>query len=163
MASPDLSPRLVLDLSDTPDIAQTVAVTCAMIGVPFRLSGLSTLRIKETDRIAALASELDKVGVALDFPTEDSIAWTGRRHPVVELPQFDTWGDHRMAMSFAPASVFIPGIVIRDAEVVGKSYPDFWRHLASVGFRIIDASVSAEEIEKSGLEAYDLFNNEIDK
>lgn len=163
MASPDLSPRLVLDLSDTPDIAQTVAVTCAMIGVPFHLSGLSTLKIKETDRIAALASELDKVGVTLDFPTDDSIAWTGRRHPVMKLPQFDTWGDHRMAMSLAPASVFIPGIVVRDAEVVGKSYPDYWRHLASVGFRIIDASVSAEEIEESGLEAYDLFNTERDK
>lgn len=137
-ASPEVAPRLNMDMSATPDLAQTVAVTCAMIGIPFRLCGLGNLRIKETDRIKALAAELRKIGVEAETGA-DYIAWGGRRMPIIEMPEFDTWGDHRMAMSLAPVAAYVPGIVIRDAEVVEKSYPDFWNDLRATGFTVVDA------------------------
>ena len=145
MANPDQAPRVVLDMTDTPDVAQTVAVTCAMLGIPFELSGLASLHIKETDRIAALAKELLKVGVMLDTQRNDAISWDGRRRPVAEMPEFDTYADHRMAMAFAPVALHIPGICIRDAEVVSKSYPDFWKDLAHAGFIIADADAENAE------------------
>lgn len=145
MANPDQAPRVVLDMTDTPDVAQTVAVTCAMLGIPFELSGLASLHIKETDRIAALAKELLKVGVMLDTQRNDGISWDGRRRPVAEMPEFDTYADHRMAMAFAPVALYIPGICIRDAEVVSKSYPDFWKDLAHAGFIIADADAENAE------------------
>ncbi|MDE6825347.1 MAG: hypothetical protein K2J18_01135, partial [Paramuribaculum sp.] len=145
MANPDQAPRVVLDMTDTPDVAQTVAVTCAMLGIPFELSGLASLHIKETDRIAALAKELLKVGVMLDTQRNDAISWDGRRRPVAEMPEFDTYADHRMAMAFAPVALYIPGICIRDAEVVSKSYPDFWKDLAHAGFIIADADAENAE------------------
>lgn len=144
MGSPDLSPRLILDMSHCPDIAQTVAVTCAMIGVPFKLTGLASLRIKETDRISALANELRKVGV-VTVTSDSTIEWDGRRMPVLSLPEFDTYGDHRMALAFAPVAVYIPGVVIRDAEVVDKSYPEYWAHLESAGFVITDGDAPLED------------------
>lgn len=153
VASPDCTPRLTRDMSDTPDLVQAVAVTCAMLGIPFSLSGLNSLRIKETDRIEALSRELAKVGVAVEAETftapmatepDTVMTWNGQRRPIFELPQFDTYNDHRMAMAFAPCAVYIPGIVIKDSEVVTKSYPDFWQDLANAGFKIIDA---AEPIE----------------
>lgn len=143
-ASPELMARISMDMSSNPDLAQTMAVTCAMIGIPFSLTGLSTLRIKETDRLAALGAELQKVGVNTEITT-DSIAWDGRRMPIVVMPEFDTYGDHRMAMAFAPVSVYIPGIVVRDVEVVEKSYPDFWHHLAEAGFTLAEVDPSAPE------------------
>lgn len=135
-ASPDLSPRFNADLSSTPDVAQTFAVTCAMLGVPFRLSGLKSLRIKETDRIAALGKELRKVGVVLETEGDEAISWDGIRHPVMEIPAFDTYDDHRMALAFAPVAVFVPGIVINNAEVVTKSYPGYWEDLRAAGFTV---------------------------
>ena len=138
VASPELSPRLYHDFSDTPDIVQTVAVTCAMLGVPFQFTGLSTLRIKETDRMEALRRELAKVGVAIEC-TADTMTWNGRRLPITSMPEFDTYGDHRMAMSLAPVSIYIPGIVVRDIEVVEKSYPGFWMNLQAAGFTLTDA------------------------
>ena len=143
-ASPDLSPRFYADLSSTPDVAQTFAVTCAMLGVPFRLSGLRSLRIKETDRIDALYRELLKVGVVLETEGDEAISWDGVRRPVSEIPAFDTYSDHRMALSLAPVAVFIPGIIINDAEVVTKSYPGYWDDLRKAGFNIEDCSESTE-------------------
>lgn len=143
MASPECCPRLNIDMSDTPDLAQTVVVTCALMGIPFYVSGLSTLKIKETDRLEALGSELRKIGVEA-LVSSDSIAWDGRRMPIMEMPEFDTYGDHRMAMAFAPVSVYVPGIVIRNAEVVEKSYPHYWEHLAAAGFTISDADIPVE-------------------
>lgn len=145
MANPDQAPRVAIDMSDTPDVAQTVAVTCAMLGIPFELTGLASLHIKETDRIAALAKELLKVGVMLDTQRDDAISWDGRRRPITEMPEFDTYADHRMAMAFAPVALYIPGICIRDAEVVSKSYPDFWKDLAHAGFIIADADAENAE------------------
>lgn len=139
MGNPDQAPRITLDMTDTPDLAQTVAVTCAMLGIPFELTGLASLHIKETDRIEALANELLKVGVILDTERNDAISWDGRRRPITEMPVFDTYKDHRMAMAFAPVSLYIPGICIRDVEVVSKSYPDFWNDLRGAGFQIAEA------------------------
>lgn len=142
--SPDVSPRMVADMSSTPDLTPALAVTCALIGVPFRLTGLQSLRIKETDRIAAIAAELRKIGVITEITGDHTMQWDGRRHPLLAMPEFDTYGDHRMAMAFAPAAIYIPGIVIRGAECVAKSYPGFWDHLAEAGFRIADADEAPE-------------------
>ncbi len=136
---PDQAPRLSLDMTDTPDLVPTVAVTCCMLNIPFRLSGLQTLRIKETDRLEALRTELLKLSAVTEIERGDPLVWEGARCPVHELPSIDTYGDHRMAMAFAPAAVFIPGIEIKDAKVVTKSYPGFWKDMASAGFHIVDS------------------------
>lgn len=127
--------RVDEDLSDTPDIAQTLAVWLCLLGVPYRLTGLHTLRIKETDRIAALQCELLKLGYAVEAG-DDFVAWDGNAAPVAAAPRIATYHDHRMAMAFAPAAVKFPGLVIEDAGVVSKSYPQFWQHLAQCGFGV---------------------------
>jgi len=139
-ANPDLFSRLDLDMSDTPDLVQTIVVVAVTLGIPFRLTGVASLRIKETDRLAALAAEMDKLGVKLEIDGDRSIAWDGRRHPIFEVPTFDTYGDHRMAMSLVPVAIFLPGIVIRDYEVTGKSYPGFWDDIRNAGFTLLDAA-----------------------
>jgi len=127
---------LDLNFLDCPDIAQTLAVLCAGRGVPARLSGLATLAIKETDRIAALQCELNKVGVQMKPTGTDAYQLSGRadlsKHPV-----FATYGDHRMAMAFAPLALLGP-IGIEHPEVVEKSYPDFWERLRALGFACAD-------------------------
>lgn len=133
--SPDLYPRLNIDLSDQPDLAQTIVVTSCMLGIPFHITGLSTLKIKETDRLEALRTELLKLGVKLTIERESELIWDGSRRPVYEFPVIDTYEDHRMAMAFAPVSLFVPGIVINNIEVVSKSYPDYWQHLQEAGFK----------------------------
>lgn len=133
--SPDLVPRLNIDLSDQPDLAQTIVVTSCMLGVPFHITGLSTLKIKETDRLEALRAEMLKLGVVLTIERDSELIWDGTRRPIYEFPVIDTYEDHRMAMAFAPVSIFIPGIVINNIEVVSKSYPDYWRHLQDAGFK----------------------------
>lgn len=133
--SPDLVPRLNLDLSDQPDLAQTIVVTSCMLGVPFHITGLSTLKIKETDRLEALRTEMLKLGMVLTIERDSELIWDGTRRPIYEFPVIDTYEDHRMAMAFAPVSIFIPGIVINNIEVVSKSYPDYWQHLQDAGFK----------------------------
>lgn len=145
-ASPDFSPRLTTDLSDNPDLTPAIAVTCALIGIPFRLTGLDTLRIKECDRFEAISRELAKLGVVVDEPAPGVMEWLGRRNPLQALPEFDTYGDHRMAMAFAPVAIYIPGIKIRDVEVVSKSYPGFWSDLQSAGFNLVDGDASPEQL-----------------
>lgn len=134
--SPDLVPRLNLDLSDQPDLAQTIVVTSCMLGIPFHITGLSTLKIKETDRLEALRAEMLKLGIVLTIERDSELIWDGTRRPIYEFPVIDTYEDHRMAMAFAPVSIFIPGIVINNIEVVSKSYPDYWQHLQDAGFKI---------------------------
>lgn len=148
LASPDLSPRLNLDLADYPDMAPAVAVTCALTGIPFILSGLGSLVLKECDRLEALRLELDKIGVECAVSADGVLSWDGRRVPMRGLPEFDTYGDHRMAMAFAPVAFYIPGIKIRDVEVVSKSYPEFWEHLQQAGFTLVDGNVSYEDLFK---------------
>ena len=133
--SPDLVPRLNIDLSDQPDLAQTIVVTSCMLGIPFHITGLSTLKIKETDRLEALRTEMLKLGMVLTIERDSELIWDGSRRPIYEFPVIDTYEDHRMAMAFAPVSIFIPGIVINNIEVVSKSYPDYWRHLQDAGFK----------------------------
>lgn len=146
--SPDPSPRLVADFATTPDLVQTAVVTCVMLGLPFRICGVESLRIKETDRIAALQQEMLKLGVVVKADEPGVMEWDGSRRPITELPCFDTYSDHRMAMALAPVACYIPGIVIRDAEVVSKSYPDFFDRLGDAGFLVVDAAMPAEEVEK---------------
>lgn len=143
-ATPEQFSRLDLDLSEQPDLAQAIVVTCAMLGIPFHITGLSTLRIKETDRLAALAAELLKFGIVIEVERDSELIWDGRRLPIRELPVIDTYSDHRMAMAFAPASIFLPDIIIRDVEVVSKSYPDFWAHLAEAGFTLTPVELSEQ-------------------
>ncbi|MDE5896148.1 MAG: 3-phosphoshikimate 1-carboxyvinyltransferase [Muribaculum intestinale] len=142
MADPDLTPRFEADFSAVPDIAQTVAVSCCLLGIPFHITGLKTLKIKETDRLEALRRELMKISFVVDID-DSSIAWEGARCPVDgnSPVAIDTYDDHRMAMSFAPVAWYVPGLIIRNAEVVTKSYPDYWNHLRSAGFVIEEISV----------------------
>lgn len=124
------------DLSGTPDIAQTLVVMLCLMGRPFRITGLRTLRIKETDRLEALRVELRKLGYIVKVEGDDAISW----HFETTAPDAEihiaTYHDHRMAMAFAPAAIRFPGMIIDDAQVVSKSYPEFWQHLAEAGFKI---------------------------
>lgn len=136
--SPEMHARLNINLSENPDLAQPLAVTACLLGVPFRFAGLSTLRDKETDRLAALVNELSKLSFDLEID-DDALVWEGYRRPVdADIITIDTYSDHRMAMSFAPVAIYAPGIIVRDVEVVSKSYPDYWNHLVEAGFNLID-------------------------
>lgn len=122
-----------LDLNDTPDLAQTVAVTCFGLGCGCTLVGMHTLRIKETDRLEALKSELEKLGAEVSI-TADSLTLLPSAG-ISKGIKIKTYGDHRMAMAFAPLAVKAP-ILIEEAEVVRKSYPAFWDDLRSIGFNL---------------------------
>ena len=148
-ATPDIFSYLDADLTDMPDSAPALAVTAALAGLPFRLSGVGVLRTKESDRLEAIATELAKIGVLTETENYDTVlVWDGRRRPIVALPEFDTYGDHRMAMALAPVSIFIPGIVVKDVEVVGKSYPGYWEALEAAGFRLVDPALPLEQPEE---------------
>ena len=128
---------MVYDFVDQPDLAQTFAVVCALMGIPFRFSGLHSLRIKETDRIAALQTELAKLGYVLHDYEDSVLEWEGERRTVDPSPLIATYEDHRMAMSFALAALTRDdGIRIADPAVVSKSYPHFWDDLRAAGFTI---------------------------
>ena len=126
--------HITLDFIKAPDIAQTIAVTCYGLGVSCDLTGLHTLKIKETDRLVALQNELSKLGASIRI-TEDSLHLDTRKGDIVADVAIDTYHDHRMAMAFAPLGLRVP-IVINDAEVVTKSYPSFWNDLELLGFFI---------------------------
>lgn len=128
-------PRLDYDFSSVPDLAQPVVVTCALRGIPFRFTGLATLRIKETDRIEALKRELRKLGYVLRDENGDTLVWDGTRcEPTLE--PIDTYDDHRMAMAFAPAAIVFPGLRINEPQVVTKSYPQYWEDMQKAGFEV---------------------------
>lgn len=132
--SPFKKPRkLVLDLSNSPDLAQTIAVTCLGLGIKCELTGLHTLRIKETDRLQALKDEMEKLGGHVEI-TVDSLHLI----PSEELKsgiKIETYNDHRMALAFAPLAIKVP-LEIADAEVVSKSFPGFWEDLKNLGFSV---------------------------
>lgn len=145
------------DFINCPDIAQTIAVTCFGLGVKARLTGLKTLKVKETDRIVALKTELEKFGATVDI-TENSIEIRESRFEIqdarfkiqdarfktqdarseMQVPEYriETYNDHRMAMSFAPLALIYNTLSIQNPEVVTKSYPTFWDDLKSVGFSV---------------------------
>ena len=149
------------DLSQYPDMAQTLAVTLALKGIPFRLRGLESLRIKETDRLAALVNEMDKLGFDLKIQGNDLLWRQKWVHPCQQTLRIDTYQDHRMAMAFAPVAACLGDsgranssdinaspylreqttiidnqLIINNPDVISKSYPDFWQHLSAAGFRI---------------------------
>lgn len=124
------------DLSGTPDIAQTLVVMLCLMGRPFRITGLRTLRIKETDRLEALRTELRKLGYVVKVEGDDAISWHFETTAAEASSHICTYHDHRMAMAFAPAAIRFPGLIIDDAQVVSKSYPLFWEHLRQAGFKI---------------------------
>ncbi|MDY3289891.1 MAG: 3-phosphoshikimate 1-carboxyvinyltransferase [Sodaliphilus sp.] len=124
------------DLSGTPDIAQTLVVMLCLMERPFRITGLRTLRIKETDRLEALRIELRKLGYVVKVEGDDAISWHFETTAAEASPHICTYHDHRMAMAFAPAAIRFPGLIIDDAQVVSKSYPLFWEHLRQAGFKI---------------------------
>jgi 3-phosphoshikimate 1-carboxyvinyltransferase len=128
---------MVHDFMRCPDLVQTCAVTLCVLGVPFRFTGTKTLRIKETDRISALQTELRKVGywIACDEGGE-WISWDGTRCKTESDPVIHTYHDHRMALAFAPLAIPLGQIAIEDPMVVTKSYPGYWTDLEKSGFGI---------------------------
>ena len=130
------TPRMTYDFVNQPDLTQTLVVTCALLNIPFHFTGLSTLRIKETDRIEALKNEMLKLGYVLHDANDSELYWDGERVTPMENPVINTYNDHRMAMAFAPAAIRIPGLRIDDPDVVTKSYPQFWRHMRHAGFTL---------------------------
>lgn len=128
---------LQLNFIENPDVAQTFAVLCVMKQIPFHFSGLETLKIKETNRIAALQDELAKFGAQLTEPAHGELKWDGT-FPFEKqtVPEIETYHDHRMAMAFAPACLTFGPVVLLDPMVVTKSYPGYWDDLKKVGFVI---------------------------
>lgn len=121
------------DLSNAPDIAQTIAVSCYGLGVACDLEGLHTLKIKETDRLVALDTELSKLGAKISV-TDKSLHLASDQDFQKGIT-ISTYNDHRMAMAFAPLALKIP-LSVKKAEVVSKSYPSFWEDLNSLNFKI---------------------------
>ncbi len=129
-------PKLEYDFVSCPDLAQTFVVTCAAKNIPFHFTGLSTLKIKETDRIAALKTEMRKLGYVLKDKNDSELLWDGERcEPQLEVG-IDTYEDHRMALAFAPYAQKQEGLLINNPHVVSKSYPHFWKDLVNAGFGI---------------------------
>lgn len=128
--------RLDYNFINQPDLAQTFVVTCALLNIPFRFSGLQSLKIKETDRMAALITEMRKLGYILHETDGSVLSWEGERCTTEEHPAIDTYEDHRMAMAFAPTCLALPEILINNPQVVSKSYPRYWEDLRQAGFII---------------------------
>lgn len=125
------------DMTATPDLAMNWAVLLCLLERSFRMTGVRTLRHKESDRIQALREGLAQLGYVLKIEGEDTVSWHGERCIVTRQPPvIDTRGDHRVALAFAPAAVRHPGLIITDADVVNKSYPAFWKQLAEAGFSV---------------------------
>ena len=133
-------PRLEFSFINQPDLTQTYVVTCALMGIPFHFKGLSTLRIKETDRIEALKTEMAKMGYVVRSNADNDLIWSGERCQADIHPIIDTYEDHRMALAFAPAAIRFPGLQINNPLVVTKSYPHYWEDLRQAGFQIEEMS-----------------------
>lgn len=125
------------DLTDQPDLAQTIAMTCALNTIPFKLTGLQSLKIKETDRLKALVDESSKLGFTLIASQDSILEWTGEICTMFAVP-IKTYDDHRMAMAFAPAALTYGIVLIEHPEVVSKSYPNFWNDLKQAQFHITE-------------------------
>ncbi|MGL4227471.1 MAG: 3-phosphoshikimate 1-carboxyvinyltransferase [Tannerellaceae bacterium] len=128
--------RFEHDFVNEPDLAQTFVVTCCMLNVPFRFTGLQSLKIKETDRIEALKNELLKFGYKITDHEDSILEWNGERVDVTAVPVVKTYEDHRMAMAFAPIALLGETVWVDEPGVVSKSYPEYWDHLKQVGFNV---------------------------
>ncbi len=135
-----LPKNLNLNFIENPDVAQTFAVLCVMKKIPFHFTGLETLKIKETNRIAALQDELAKFGTQITEPAHGELKWDGT-FPLEKqaVPEIETYHDHRMALAFAPACQSFGSIAILDPMVITKSYPGYWEDLKKVGFEVEEA------------------------
>ena len=127
--------KLEFNLIEAPDIAQTIAVTCYGMGIEVTLTGLHTLKIKETDRLLALENELKKLGASIRVDAKSLSLAKAQNFNTGQA--IDTYHDHRMAMAFAPLALRVP-LTINDAGVVSKSYPEFWSDMKSIGFQLIE-------------------------
>lgn len=127
--------ELEYNFINCPDIAQTVAISCFALGVKARLEGIETLKIKETNRIEALAVELNKLGADVHY-SDTHLEMNRTIHRKDGRHVINTYGDHRMAMSFAPLSYYAPNLCLANESVVSKSYPRFWDDLKSAGFNV---------------------------
>jgi len=137
--------RFEHDFTNTPDLVQAMAVALCLAKIPFRFTGTQTLRIKETDRIAALQQELKKLGYLLESDERGSfLAWDSKHCDPAVKPVIETYHDHRMAMAFAPAALVRGEIRIADPMVVTKSYPDFWEDMETAGFKMTIESISPQ-------------------
>ncbi|MCC8143169.1 MAG: 3-phosphoshikimate 1-carboxyvinyltransferase [Tannerellaceae bacterium] len=135
----NVTDRLEYDFVNEPDLAQTFVVVCVALDIPFRFTGLQSLKIKETDRMEALKTELKKYGYLLTDHDNSILEWNGEKCQPESAPVIATYEDHRMAMAFAPLAVMYPqGICIADPEVVSKSHPGFWNDLRKAGFIITE-------------------------
>ncbi|MBC7863541.1 MAG: 3-phosphoshikimate 1-carboxyvinyltransferase, partial [Bacteroidia bacterium] len=125
------------DFSDCPDIAQTLAVVCAAKKVKAELTGLKTLRVKETDRILALQNELLKFNIRTETEGNEKLRIFSETADFAKAGiEIETYEDHRMAMSFAPLAFLYPNLIIKEPKVVEKSYPSFWEDLKMFGFEV---------------------------
>lgn len=132
-------PRLEYDFINSPDLAQTFVACCCAMGVKFHFKGLQTLKIKETDRIEALKTEMRKLGYVLHDVNDSEMYWDGERcEPAADM-SVDTYDDHRMALAFAPLAFRIDGMKINNPHVVSKSYPHFWEDLRAAGWSITES------------------------
>ncbi|NDV55737.1 3-phosphoshikimate 1-carboxyvinyltransferase [Parabacteroides sp. 52] len=130
--------KLAYDFVNEPDLAQTFVVTCICLQIPFRFTGLQSLKIKETDRIEALINECRKLGYLLKASNNSILEWNGERCEPEVNPVIATYEDHRMAMAFAPLCLHLQaGIKIANPGVVSKSYPRFWEDMETAGFKIV--------------------------
>ena len=133
----ELPEKLELDLANSPDLAQTIAVTCFGLGIEAQFTGLHTLRIKETDRLQALKNELEKLGGEVAI-TDDTLHLSASA-AIIENISIDTYNDHRMALAFAPLALKV-SLQIKDAGVVSKSFPQFWENLRELKFSVEDCA-----------------------
>ncbi|NNF31853.1 MAG: 3-phosphoshikimate 1-carboxyvinyltransferase, partial [Flavobacteriaceae bacterium] len=132
-SSKDKNAQLEFHLANAPDIAQTIAVTCFGLGLGCHLTGLHTLKIKETDRLEALKTELTKLGATIHVTDKDlTLEPSNTIHNAIQI---ETYNDHRMAMAFAPLALKTT-LIINDAGVVSKSYPDFWNDLGLLNIQL---------------------------
>ena len=130
-----LMPRIDIDFTSSPDLAQTLVATCIGLEIPFHFTGLESLRIKETDRTRALQNECGKLGFVLEAAGNGELSWNGTRKEVTSTI-IDTYDDHRMAMAMAPLCHKFEGLTINHPEVVSKSYPHFWDDMKKAGYEI---------------------------
>ncbi|MDE6562501.1 MAG: 3-phosphoshikimate 1-carboxyvinyltransferase, partial [Muribaculaceae bacterium] len=120
-----------LNLNDAPDLVPAVAFGLSTAGIPFVIEGVAHLRHKETDRMAAISTELRRLGYVVTTG-DDTMAWDGERCAPEEMPVIRTYLDHRMAMAFAPAKLAFPNLQIEDPTVVVKSFPDYWLEISKL-------------------------------
>ena len=125
--------NLSLNLVDSPDLAQTIAVTCMALKISVEITGLQTLKIKETDRILALNNELTKLGAKIKYDDSSIVIYPPKE--IKKNINIDTYNDHRMALSLAPLGLIVP-ITINDPEVITKSFPEYWNNLSQLGFNL---------------------------